>query len=318
MEPQKLTDALKAEALQQGFSPAGAAPAGMLPDYERLLGWLDRGMAGEMRHFERHREAYRDPNRLLPGIQSVLMLALNYRTAEPVAVRPGQGRVARFAWGTDYHAVIRRKLRHLENIHRQLVPAAGVRGIVDSAPFFERAFARLAGLGGIGKNNTLIHPEFGSWLFLAGLLTTEQLVFDKPMERDFCGDCRRCLDACPTGALTAPYELDARRCISYLTQRSELPEELRRAVGDRLYGCDVCQEVCPWNQRGPQSTEMEFFPREGMNPAELAELATLDEEHFQRRFHDTPLRRLGCEGLLRNVDLLRQNQVNCCKDRSLY
>jgi epoxyqueuosine reductase len=309
MVPRKLTDALKAEALGQGFCLAGAASVGRLPDYERLMDWLRRGLAGRMEHFERHREAYRDPNRLLSGVKSVLMLAMNYRTVDPVPAGTGKGRIARYAWGTDYHAVIRRKLRQLEKIHRQLVPAAGVRGIVDSAPFFERAFARRAGLGGIGKNCTLINPEFGSWLFLAGLLSTEELVYDRPIETDLCADCQRCLDACPTGALTAPYELDARRCISHLTQRGEVPEALRSAVGDRLFGCDACQEVCPWNRSGPQSAETEFFPRPGANPAELAELASLDEEQFRRHFHDTPLRRLGREGLLNNVALVQNNRA---------
>jgi epoxyqueuosine reductase len=308
MDPQNLTDALKAEALQQGFSLAGAAPVRTPPDFERLLVWLERGFAAGMVHFQRNLEAYRDPNRLLPGVKSVLMLAINYRTVEPAPTGRGEGRVSRFAWGTDYHAVIRRKLRHLEKFLRQRAARAGVRGIVDSAPFFERGFARRAGLGAIGKNNLLIHPEFGSWLFLAALLTTEELVCDPPYEKDLCGDCRRCLDACPTGALTAPYELDARRCISYLTQRREVPEPLRPAVGDRLFGCDTCQEVCPWNQAGPPCPETEFFPRPGMNPVELADLENLDEGQFRRRFRETPLRRLRREGLMRNVALVRENQ----------
>ncbi|MBN2577386.1 MAG: tRNA epoxyqueuosine(34) reductase QueG [Pirellulales bacterium] len=308
MDPQNLTDVLKAEALRQGFSLAGAAPVGTLPDYERLLTWLDGGRAAGMTHFRRHLEAYRDPNRLLDGVRSVLMLAMNYRTVDPVTPGRGQGRIARYAWGTDYHVLIRRKLRRLEDFHRQHVPSAEVRGIVDTAPFFERAFARLAGLGGIGKNNMLIHPELGSWLFLAALLSTEELVYDRPQERDLCADCRRCLDACPTGALSAPYTLDARRCISYLTQRSEFPEPLRPAVGDRLFGCDACQEVCPWNRQGPQSASAEFFPRPGINPAELAEIAALDEEQFRRRFRDTPLGRLRREGLRKNVTLVEDNQ----------
>jgi epoxyqueuosine reductase len=310
MEPRNLTDALKAEARRQGFSLVGATPAQMPPDYERLVVWLQRGFAAGMRHFQRHLAAYGDLNRLLPGAKSVLMLAMNYRSVEPVPAGPGQGRVSRYAWGTDYHAVIRRRLRQLVKFHRQTVPQAGVRGIVDSAPFLERGFARLAGLGGIGKNNLLIHPDLGSWLFLAALLSTEELVHDLPWERDLCGECRRCIDACPSGALAAPHQLDARRCLSYLTQQDEVPAALRPAMGDRLFGCDACQEVCPWNQHGPQGTEKGFFPRPGMNPVELAEWGAITAEQFHRRFHDTALRRLGREGLARHAAWIRERQTS--------
>jgi len=310
MDPQNLTRALKAEAYRLGFSLVGATPAQTPPDYEHLLRWLECGFAGAMDGFQRRREAYRDLNRVLEGVKSVLMLALNYRTVEPTAAGPGQGRIARYAWGADYHVVIRQRLRRLERFHLQYTPGAGVRGVVDTAPFLERSFARRAGLGGIGKNTALIHPDYGSWLLLSALLTTEELVDDPPLERDLCGTCRQCLDACPTGALTAPYQLDARRCISYLTIEhcGAIPEELHPAMGDRLFGCDVCQEVCPWNRQGPISSVTELFPRPGMNPVPLDDLFSLNEEQFRRRFSDTPLRRARLEGLLRNATVVHENQ----------
>ena len=228
---------------------------------------------------------------------------MNYRTAEPVEAGAGQARVSRYAWGADYHEVIRRRLHKLADFHRRLAPAAGVRGVVDTAPLLERQFGQLAGLGWIGKNTMLINERFGSWFFLAALLSTEEMAYDRPSVADRCGSCRACLDACPTGALVEPYRLDARKCISYLTieLRGPIPAELRAACGNRLFGCDACQEACPWNRRTPATAEPAFQPGPGMNPVELAELAALDEEAFRRRFRHTPLWRAKREGILRNA-----------------
>jgi len=172
------------------------------------------------------------------------MLGLTYRTEELASAPPGKGVISRYAWGADYHQVVRAKLHALADLHRDLCPRAEVRGVVDTAPLLERQYAQLAGLGWIGKNTLLLNREHGSWFFLAALLTTEVLCYDEPQGRDFCGTCRACLDACPTGALVGPHQLDARRCISYLTieLRGPVPRELREGVGDWLFGCDVCQE----------------------------------------------------------------------------
>ena len=238
------------------------------------------------------------------------MLAVNYRTEKPVATGPGQGRVSRYAWGADYHDVIHRRLGRLADFHRQLTPAARVRGVVDTAPLLERDFARLAGLGWIGKNTMLVNLRLGSWLFLAALLTSEVLDYDEPYSADHCGSCRACLDACPTGALVDAYRLDAQRCISYLTieLRGVMPPELREPLGDRLFGCDACQEVCPWNRRAPVTPEKAFQPGAGMNPIDLADLFALDDAGFRNRFRKTPLWRARREGLLRNAEIVLENE----------
>jgi epoxyqueuosine reductase len=250
--------------------------------------------------------AYEHPRHILEGARSILMLGMNYRTAEPAPAGPGQGRVSRYAWGADYHEVIRTRLRTLAQFHRRLRPSAGVRGVVDTAPLMEREFAQLAGLGWIGKNTLLFNRQFGSWLFLAALLTTEPLDYDAPHDRDYCGSCQACLDACPTGALVEPYWLDARRCTSYLTieLRGCLPAEARGSQGEWLFGCDLCQEVCPWNRGTPATGERAFKPSHGMNPVELNGLFDLDEAAFRERFRRAPLWRARRRGLLRNAAMV--------------
>jgi epoxyqueuosine reductase len=305
-----LTDALKQEAYRLGFDLAGACPATTPPHIEHFRQWLAEGRAGKMGYLPERAEAYEHPRHVLDGVQSLLVLATNYRTVEPAPAREGQGRISRYAWGKDYHDLIRARLRRLAEFHRRLTPEANVRGVVDTAPLLERDFAQLAGLGWIGKNTLLVTERFGSWLFLAALLTSERLEYDEPVENDRCGSCRSCLDACPTGALIEPYRVDARRCISYLTVelREPVPRELRERHGDRLFGCDVCQEACPWNRPGPASAEAAFQPRPATNPAELAGLFELDEAAFRRRFGHTPLWRSRKRGLLRNAAIVLGNR----------
>jgi len=310
MDARSLTIALKEKARFLGFELVGATPAVRPPGIEHLEGWLADGMAGDMRYFAKRMDAYRDPGLILPGVKSILMLGVNYHTVEPAAVGTGQGRVSRYAWGTDYHEVIHRRLRALVEFHRELVPHCQVRGVVDTAPLLERGFAQRAGLGWIGKNTLLINEWYGSWIFLAALLTTEELQHDEPINTSRCGSCRACLDACPTGALAAPYRLDARKCISYLTieSRDAIPPEFYKACGNRLFGCDACQEACPWNRGTAISSENSFQPRPGMNPVDLAELLGLDEANFRRRFRDTPLWRTKLIGLVRNAAIVLDNQ----------
>ena len=199
-----LTAALKEEALRLGFELAGAAPAVAAADFDRLEAWLADGCAGEMRYFANRLDAYRHPSGVLEGVRSILMLAANYRSVEPADAGPGQARISRHAWGADYHEVLRGRLRKLAQFHCRLTPTARARGVVDTAPLFERRNGHLAGLGWIGKNTLLINERLGSWFFLAALLTTEELEYDEPTAADYCGACRACLDACPTGALVAP------------------------------------------------------------------------------------------------------------------
>ncbi len=323
VSPESLTAALKEEARRLGFDLAGATPAVAPPGIGHLRQWLRDGFAAGMRSMIGRARAYEHPRHVLPGVRSLLMLAVGYRTAEPVAAGPGQGTVARVAWGADYHDLVRRRLRPLADLHRRLTPGAAVRGVVDTAPLLEREFAQLAGLGWFGKNTTLLNRQLGSWFVLAGLLSSEPLVYDSPQQADLCGSCRKCLDACPTGALVEPYRLDARRCISYLTieHRGPIPAELRGAMGQRVFGCDACQEACPWNQTAELATGglSRFSSDENgtvplaagllpMQNLDLAGLFFLDEVEFRRRFHGTSLWRARRGGLLRNAAIALGNR----------
>lgn len=306
----ELTTQLKAEAARLGFSLAGITPAVAPPGLGRFQQWLASGYAGTMRYLEDRRAAYEHPRHVLEGVRSVLMLAMPYRTTEPQPVDEGFGRVSRYAWGGDYHDLIHDRLHALADWLRVQSPGAKVRGVVDTAPLLEREFAQLAGLGWIGKNTLLLNRHFGSWFFLAGLLTDLELDYDMEHETDHCGTCTACLDACPTEAFVAPYVLDARKCISYTTieLREEIPPELRAGHGDWVFGCDVCQDVCPWNRKAPTVDVPTFTARPDENPLDLIGLFDLDEAGFRRRFRDTPLWRARRRGVLRNAAIVLGNQ----------
>jgi len=311
MAPDSLSDLLKQEARRLGFDLVGATPALTPEGFQRFEQWIEAGYAGEMHYLPDRRDAYRHPRHVLDGARSVLMLGTNYRTDEPATHAPGQGRVSRYAWGTrDYHDVIHDRLRRLRRFLEDLVPEVAVRGVVDTAPLLEREFAQLAGLGRIGKNTLLLNRQVGSWIFLAALLTDQELAYDSPHVADHCGTCRACLDACPTGAFPQPYVLDATRCISYLTieLRGMATPERREETGDWLFGCDVCQDVCPWNRRAPQTGESSFAPAPAANPVELAGLFDLSDEQFRERFRRTPLWRAKRRGILRNAAFVLGNQ----------
>lgn len=311
MPGDQLTRDLKAQARQAGFELVGVCPAVTPGGLHRLHAWLDAGYAGEMRYLSARREAYGHPRHILDGVRSLMMLGMRYRTAEPAACGVGQGRISRYAWGeADYHDVIQQRLEQLAQWLVERAPGASARGVVDTAPLLEREFARLAGLGWIGKNTLLINRDAGSWFFLAALLTDLELEFDPPQDREHCGTCRACLDACPTQAFPQPYVLDARRCISYLTieLRGPVPWELRAASGDWLFGCDICQDVCPWNRRAPASGQTAFAPAPDANPVPLAKLFALTDDEFRARFRRTPLWRAKRRGLLRNAALVAGRQ----------
>ncbi len=306
-----LTSELRTYAKQLGFGPIGVCLAGEAPGYERFRAWLNAGYAGRMDYLEERADAYRHPNSILDGARSLMMLGYRYRTDAPAKTETGRGRVSRYAWGLlDYHDVIHRKLKLLVARTKTLAPQAQARGVVNTAPLLERDFARQAGLGWIGKHTLLIHPNEGSWFFLAALLTDQGLAPDPPFAADHCGTCRACLDACPTDAFPQPYVLDATRCISYLTieLREGLPHALRNGVGDWVFGCDVCQDVCPWNRKSPPSNERDFQARADLNPLELAPLFSLDESAFRERFRKTPLWRSRRRGVLRNAAIVLGNQ----------
>jgi epoxyqueuosine reductase len=306
-----LTTAIHSAARELGFSLAGICPAVTPGGLSRFHEWLAAGYAGEMRFLTDRAEAYEHPQSVLAGVKSIVMLAMPYRTVEPQSARPGEGRVSRYAWGTrDYHDVIHERLKQLAAKVREIAPEASVRGVVDTAPLLEREFAQLAGLGWIGKNTLVLNKEHGSWFFLAALLTDLDLEADAPHVADHCGTCRACLEACPTDAFVSPGVLDASRCISYLTieLRGPIPRDLRVGMGEWLFGCDVCQDVCPWNNKAPLASEPAFFPIADANPLSLIALFDLDDNAFRQRFRHTPLWRPKRRGLLRNAAIVLGNQ----------
>ena len=309
--PDELSSALKSAAAELGFTLAGVCPAVSPVGVAKLAEWLDRGYGGSMDYLASRREAYEHPQHVLAGVRSIVMLGLPYRTAPPKAPQPGQGRISRYAWGDeDYHDVIHDKLKQLIDSLHELSPTAKARGVVDTAPLLEREFAQLAGLGWVGKHTLLINKPAGSYFFLAALLIDQELAYDDAFKADHCGTCRACLDACPTNAFPQPYVLDATRCISYLTieLREAIPTDLRAGIGDWLFGCDVCQDVCPWNHRSAESPEPAFAPSEARNPADLVRLFALDDDAFRREFRSTPLWRPRRRGILRNAAIVLGNQ----------
>ena len=296
---------LKQQAHLLGFNLVGVAPAGPADGFDRLRDWLQHGFAGDMDYMHRHAEARRHPESVLPEVRSVVMLGMNYYPGgerEEGAI--GKGRVARYARGADYHDVLRERLNQLLAWLQGERDCRG-RGVVDTAPLLERDFARRAGLGWFGKNTMLLNKRLGSYFFLAALLVDLELQPDEPFEAHHCGTCTACLDACPTAAFVGPGVLDARRCISYLTieLKGAVPLELRNGLGDRVFGCDICQEVCPWNRKAP--TAMPARPE--LASLDLIELLGLSDVEFRQRFRDTALMRTKRRGLLRNAALVLGN-----------
>ena len=304
--------AIKEEAHRIGFDLVGIADAGTPETLGHLQSWLDAGYAGEMAYLERRRDAYGEPDRVLAGVRSIVMTALNYRSEDPrTDLDAHEARVSRYAQGqADYHDVLRERLAQLADLLHAHAPGCRTRCVADTAPLLERDFARLAGLGWFGKNTMLINKRLGSWFFLGAVLTDLALQPDAPHETAHCGSCTRCLDACPTDAFVAPYVLDATRCISYLTielRDAPIPLEHRAGVGDWLFGCDVCQDVCPWNRKAPRSSEPAFQQRADLSPADCIELLSLTQAQFDERFGHTPLARPGRSGILRNACIVLGN-----------
>lgn len=309
LEPATLSESIKQWAREIGFDRAGIAPVSVGLGWDRLEAWLAAGRHGSMSYMANHAEARKDPSRVLEGARSVIVVARSYRGEDPSPGFADQGRVARYAWGRDYHDVLRRDLKRLGQRIEQAKPGIRWRAVVDSAPLMERDYARLAGLGWFGKNTLLLNSDLGSWFFLGAILVDQHLDSDQPFETDHCGQCVRCLEACPTGALVAPYELDARRCISYLTieHPPTVDEELRPQMGQWIFGCDICQEVCPWNHRAPAHAPEDFSPAAGNYPTELAEILELDDHSFRRRTAGSALFRAGRRGLVRSALIAAAN-----------
>lgn len=293
-------------AQSHGFIACGALPAGPTPHHEAYLQWLAQGYAADMTYLARADVLRKraDPRALWPDARSVLVVAASYLRAEPPPLPPGHGRIARYAWGEDYHRWMGERLQaFLAALRTELGPFAA-RWYVDTGPLSERAWAAAAGLGWIGKNATLIHPQYGSFTVLGLALLDIPLPQSVPVALPDCGSCTRCLAACPTAALVAPGVVDARRCLSYLTieNRGPIPVALRPALGDTLLGCDLCQQVCPWNQAPRRAVAAQPAPPEAT--LDLSEALTLDEATFRARFRTSAIWRARREGLARNAAVL--------------
>lgn len=309
-DPASLAVRLKAEGVRLGFDLIGIAPAVSPPGYPRLLSWLEHGFAGEMHYLPRRAAAYEHPENVLAGVRSVVMVALNYKTESTPLPVTAPARIARYAHPQgDYHDYLRARLKQLGDWLHNEVPQCRTRVVVDTAPLLERDFARLAGLGWFGKNTLLIHKRAGSFLFLGGLLTDVPLEPDEPHLTTHCGTCTRCLDVCPTQAFPEPYVLDATRCLAYFNIELDgpIPREHRADVGDWLFGCDLCQDVCPWNRKSPASTDSVVQPRADLHPADALAIFTMSKEEFRARFAKTPLDRPGWNGMRRTAAIVLAN-----------
>jgi len=264
--------------------------------------WLRNGAHGEMNYMAREKEKRRDPQVILPGAKTIIVLAMNYFQGETIrrSDTATTGRIARYAWGDDYHDLIAAKLKKIDNFLREF--GGEQKCYVDTGAILERDYAATAGIGWHGKSTMLIDEKLGTWFFLAEILTTLQLPPDEPV-RDRCGTCERCINACPTGAITAPHKLDARRCISYLTieLKNSIPPELRPLIGDRIFGCDDCLDACPWNRFAKVSRETAFAARESTGSLSLRDYLALGESEFRNLFRNSPIKRIKRRGFLRNV-----------------
>ncbi|MDR3680453.1 MAG: tRNA epoxyqueuosine(34) reductase QueG [Flavipsychrobacter sp.] len=304
---QKNTDLIKTEAARLGFNACGIAVATQLDDDARKLEqWLQNGFQAGMQYMERNFDLRIDPRKLVPGAKSVITMLLNYFPAQ--AQQPNTPHIAKYAWGIDYHYVIKDKLNELLFFIKQHIGEVDGRGFVDSAPVLERSWATRSGLGWIGKNANLLTKQAGSFFFIATLITDLDLVPDNAFNTDHCGTCTRCMDACPTDAIIAPGTVDANKCISYLTielKDALIPGELHSKMDNWMFGCDVCQDVCPWNRFSKPNTESAFTPIPEILNLSLQQWEQMSEDHFKSVFKNSPLKRSKFNGVQRNVKALK-------------
>jgi epoxyqueuosine reductase len=305
------SDELKKELIERaqelGFDSCRIAACAAPPHVEEFRNWLQDGAAGEMTYMKRGEEKRSDPQKVLPGARSVLVLALNYWQGGRIAANTAasieestRGRIARYAWGDDYHEVMKAKMDKIDSFLRRF--GGTQKSYVDTGPILERDHAAQAGIGWHGKSTMLIDARLGTWFFLGEILTTLELPPDSP-QRDRCGTCERCITACPTGAITAPHRLDARRCISYLTieLKGSIPLELRSLIGNRIFGCDDCLDACPWNRFAQGSRETAFSARKATTGMLLRDYLELNDAEFRTLFRNSPIKRIKRGGFLRNV-----------------
>lgn len=304
MSKLELTQKIKQKALEIGFSKVGIAKAEKLGDEAvKLSQWLAKRFHADMFWLERTFEKRANPKEILPEAKSIICVALNYFQKIPKP-KNGQGKISIYALGKDYHIILKSKLEELLNFIRDLVPEVKAKIYVDTGPVMEKVWAVRAGLGWIGKHTNLITKEFGSWVFLGEIICDLELEYDEPIA-DFCGRCTRCIDACPTNAIVEPYVLDSNKCISYWTiefKGENFPDDLRRNFDNLIFGCDICQEVCPWNLKFQKETTLDDFKafEYNINP-DLMELAKLKEDEFRLLYKESPIKRAKFKGFMRNV-----------------
>lgn len=308
MDKSELTRLIKQKSLELGFESCGISKAEKLSEKEAFLkNWLEKGLHATMHYMENHFDKRLDPTKLVPGSKSVISVLLNY-FPDRIPSHSDAPVIAKYAYGKDYHFVIKDKLKELlEYINQELVPCDG-RFFTDSAPVLDRAWAAKSGLGWIGKNTNLIVPQKGSFFFIGELITDLELVYDSPI-KDMCGSCTKCLQACPTNALVVPYVLDSKRCISFQTieNRHEIPDNLKGKFQNRIFGCDICQDVCPWNKFARPHEVEEFTPQKGVLNLSRRDWEIMDKDQFNTLFKNSPLKRAKFDGLKRNLNFINDD-----------
>jgi len=304
----QLTRLIKERAQAEGFDKVGIVPARPLEtERSQLAAWLDRGYHGNMAWMARDPEMRTDPRKLFPAARSVVVVAKNYYTPAQHASEPGAGKVSRYAWGDDYHDVVGEKLRSLLSWIKAEVPETEGKVCVDIQPMMDKAWAVRAGLGWIGKHTNLITQDYGSWVFIGELLLNLELEYDDDQVADHCGACTLCIDACPTAAITEPYVVDSNKCISYATielREPQIPDHVADNLEGWLYGCDICQDVCPWSRFEQVTDEARFRPRAGNDTASLADILELTPETYAQRYRGSAMKRAKLAGLQRNARAL--------------
>lgn len=317
-----LSEKIKRKAAEIGFQNAGIVPALPLThEGDNLIDWLNRGFHGEMDWMAREPEKRSDPRLLFPDARSVVVVALNYYTSHEHIADAGKGKISRYAWGDDYHDVVREKLTELLDWIRGEDPSAQGKICVDTAPMMDKAWAVRAGLGWLGKHSNLITTEVGSWVFIGEILLDIELDYHSEVVEDHCGSCTACLDACPTDAIVEPYVVDSRKCISYATielRAENLPDDIAENLEGWLYGCDICQNVCPWNRFETTTGETRFEPRNDETSIELDEILSLTPESYAERFRRTAIKRAKLPGLKRNATALRSRPQQIVSDLPLH
>ncbi|MBI2967359.1 MAG: tRNA epoxyqueuosine(34) reductase QueG [Bacteroidetes bacterium] len=307
---QNLTRLIKREALHLGFDYCGIARADFQDNEKgKLENWLNNGFHGSMHYMARNPERRVDPQQLLPGAKSVISVLLNYYSSRKQS-DPAAPKISKYAFGTDYHIVMIERLEHLLSVMREHVPGLEGKICVDSAPVMEKTWAQRSGLGWIGKNTNLINKEKGSFFFIGEIITNAELEYDRPLQ-DYCGTCTRCIDACPTQAIIAPYILDARKCISYLTielKEEKMPPEFQDKMNGWVFGCDICQDVCPWNHFASEHNVPEFDPKTELMNMNRQEWEDLTEGKFNELCSDSPMQRAKYKGIRRNIATILQKE----------